>query len=125
MQELSHAITTLIARMESNPEEFFGDAPKWRFIFKENFREVLTEAEKGTLHTALMAVRRLEFDGLVVATLLKDKEDEHRYTARAASQLTNTNITNTAMTNIGVYSSNTSIGGAGISVANGGIGQTP
>ena len=119
MQELSHAIATLIARMESNPEEFFGDAPKWRFIFKENFREVLTEAEKGTLHTALLAVRRLEFDGLVVATLLKDKEDEHRYTvraasqARAASQLTDTNISNTTMDNIGVYSSNTSISAIG------------
>ena len=119
MQELSHAIATLIARMEPNPEEFFGDAPKWRFIFKDNFREVLTEAEKGTLHTALLAVRRLEFDGLVVATLLKDKEDEHRYTVGAAavvpggSSMANTNISNTTMANIGVYSSNTSIGAIG------------
>jgi hypothetical protein len=110
MQALSHAITTLVRRMESNPEEFFGDAPKWRFIFKENFREVLTEAEKGTLHTALLAVRRLEFDGLVVATLLiKDEEDDHRYIARAAAS----GLSGSSMTNIGMFSSGTSIGAKG------------
>jgi hypothetical protein len=59
--------------MDSNPEEFFGDAPKWRFMFAPNFREVLTEPEKGALHEALKNVRRKEFDNLVVKELLKEE----------------------------------------------------
>lgn len=37
MNELSTGVRTVIARMETNPEEFFGDAPKWRFISKRPF----------------------------------------------------------------------------------------
>jgi hypothetical protein len=59
--------------MESNPEEFFGEATKWRFMFSANFREVLTEPEKGALHEALKEVRRKEFDTLVVKELLKEE----------------------------------------------------
>ncbi len=66
-------VRTLVARMESNPEEFFGEATKWRFMFAANFREVLTEPEKGALHEALKEVRRKEFDTLVVKELLKEE----------------------------------------------------
>ena len=76
MAELSSGVKTLIARMESNPEEFYGEANKWRFIFRENFREVLTEPEKGALHEALKGVRRKEFDVLVVKVLLEDDMKE-------------------------------------------------
>lgn len=76
MAELSSGVKTLIARMESNPEEFYGEASKWRFIFRENFREVLTEPEKGALHEALKGVRRKEFDVLVVKVLLEDDMKE-------------------------------------------------
>lgn len=76
MAELSSGVQTLIARMESNPEEFYGEAHKWRFIFRENFREVLTEPEKGAIHEALKGVRRKEFDVLVVKVLLEDEMKE-------------------------------------------------
>jgi len=81
MDELSHGVSALLGRMESNPEEFFGDSPKWRFIFSEKFREVLTESEKGMIHTAMRTVRRTEFDALVVKTLLRDDtaEEERAY----------------------------------------------
>ncbi len=79
MSELSTGVKTLVARMATNPEEFFGDALKWRFMFKENFREVMTESEKATLHTALKEVRRKEFDALVVQTLLNDEVKERAY----------------------------------------------
>ena len=78
MAELSSGVKTLIARMESNPEEFYGEANKWRFIFRENFREVLTEPEKGALHEALKGVRRKEFDVLVVKVLLEDDMKEQQ-----------------------------------------------
>lgn len=73
MSEFSTGVETLINRMETNPEEFFNEADKWRFIFKEKFREVLTEQEKGAIHEALKAVRRKEFDYNVIQTLLKDE----------------------------------------------------
>jgi len=73
MSQFSDGVRTLVARMESNPEEFFGDAPKWNFMFKPNFREVLTEPEKGALHEALKAVRRKEFDSMVFKELLTEE----------------------------------------------------
>jgi hypothetical protein len=61
--------------MESNPEEFFDDAPKWGFMFAPNFRDVLTEPEKGALHEALKAVRRKEFDDKVMRRLMQEDID--------------------------------------------------
>ena len=85
MSEMCSGVRTLVARMESNPEEFFGEATKWRFMFAANFREVLTEPEKGALHEALKEVRRKEFDTLVVKELLKE-EMEDTLTMRASGR---------------------------------------
>lgn len=76
MSEMCSGVRTLVARMESNPEEFFGEATKWRFMFAANFREVLTEPEKGALHEALKEVRRKEFDTLVVKEILKEEMED-------------------------------------------------
>ncbi len=72
MAELSAGVRALVGRMESNPNEFYGEADKWRFMFSANFRDVLTEPEKGALHEALKEVRRKEFDEKVMRELLKD-----------------------------------------------------
>lgn len=73
MAELSAGVRALVGRMESNPNEFYGEAEKWRFMFSANFRDVLTEPEKGALHEALKEVRRKEFDEKVMRELLKDQ----------------------------------------------------
>jgi hypothetical protein len=73
MSNYSSGINAILARMDSNPSEFFGDGGKWRFIFKENFREVMTEPEKGALHEKLKEVRRQELDHMVMRTLLDDQ----------------------------------------------------
>ena len=83
MAELSTGVRTLLARMESNPEEFYGEADKWRFMFAPNFREVMTEPEKGALHEALAEVRRKEFDERVMRRLLQDDMDEQARDARS------------------------------------------
>ena len=75
MAELSTGVSILIGRMESNPEEFFDDAYKWGFMFSANFRDVLTEPEKGALHEALKAVRRKEFDDKVMRRLMQEDID--------------------------------------------------
>ena len=76
MTELSAGVRALIGRMESNPHEFYDDATKWRFLFGDKFREVMTEPEKGALHEALKHVRRKEFDQKVMRELLKDDMEE-------------------------------------------------
>jgi hypothetical protein len=76
MSELSAGVRALLGRMESNPEEFYGDASKWNFMFAANFRDVMTEPEKGALHEALKDVRRKEFDELVMRRILRDEENE-------------------------------------------------
>lgn len=73
MTNYSSGITAVLARMDTNPAEFFGDAGKWGFIFKDRFREVLTEPEKGALHEKLKEVRRQEFDHMVMRTVLDDQ----------------------------------------------------
>ena len=76
MEELSHGVAALLGRMESNPEEFYGESPKWRFIFSEKFRDVLTEAEKGMIHGAMKQLRRTELADTVVGTIMKISEAE-------------------------------------------------
>jgi hypothetical protein len=62
--------------MESNPNEFYGTADKWQFMFDAKYREVLTEPEKGAMHEALKEVRRKEFDEKVMRELLRDSMEE-------------------------------------------------
>jgi hypothetical protein len=67
--------------MASNPEEFFDEAPKWRFIFADRFRDTMTESEKGAIHGALKEVRRKEFEHKVMRTLLDDDLKERTRSA--------------------------------------------
>jgi len=80
MNEEKEVFTTgvdaLIGRMQTHPEEFFGDSGRWRFMYKEHFRDVMTESEKGRLHEALKVIRRMEFDSMVVKELMKDEREE-------------------------------------------------
>jgi hypothetical protein len=71
--------------MESNPDEFYGDASKWNFMFAANFRDVMTEPEKGALHEGLKNVRRKEFDELVMRRILRDEENEKMEQMRASA----------------------------------------
>ncbi len=97
MTELSAGVRALVGRMESNPEEFFDDAQKWRFMFGDKFREVMTEPEKGALHEGLKQVRRKEFDQKVMRELLKDEMEEqikggYYTTAQIGNTLTGSGI---------------------------------
>lgn len=75
-QVFTTGVDALIDRMKTHPEEFFGDSGRWRFMYKEHFRDVMTESEKGRLHEALGKVRRMEFDSMVVKELMKDEMKE-------------------------------------------------
>ena len=89
-EEKFHGVDMLINRMQTHPEEFFEHqnrllvesekyrGGRWSFIFKEYFHDCLTEAEKGRIHEAIRAVRRMEFDVLVLKELMRDEEAEKR-----------------------------------------------
>ena len=87
MSELSAGVRALLGRMESNPEEFYGNDSKWDFMFAPNFREVMTEPEKGALHAAMKGVRRKEFDELVMRRILRDTEEETVKQARSSGAI--------------------------------------
>ena len=76
MSEVNEGVQIILNRMESNPEEFFGDAGKWRWMFSETLREVMTEPEKAAIHSAMVKVRRLEITAKAVATVMPRDEEE-------------------------------------------------
>lgn len=76
MSEVNEGVQIILNRMESNPEEFFADVGKWRWIFSENLREVMTEPEKAAIHSAMVKVRRLEITAKAVATVMPQDEEE-------------------------------------------------
>jgi hypothetical protein len=87
MAEISNGVKILLGRMASHPEDFYGDALQWRFMFAEKFRDVLTEPEKGMIHEALKDLRRGEFDGLVVQAILRDEEEKKEEEEKVAAEL--------------------------------------
>ena len=93
MSELSAGVRALLGRMESNPEEFYGGASKWAFMFEPNFRDVMTEPEKGALHEALKEARRKEFDELVMRRILRDTEEETVKQARSSGAMSRGQVT--------------------------------
>ena len=75
-EKIFSGVDALIERMELYPEEFFESQDKrsrWSFMYKDYFRDALTETEKGRMHEAIRKMRRLEFDATVLKELMKDE----------------------------------------------------
>lgn len=87
MAEISNGVKILLGRMASHPEDFYGDALQWRFMFSEKFRDVLTEPEKGMIHEALEELRRGEFNSLVLQAILRDEEEKKEVEEKAAEAM--------------------------------------
>ena len=83
MSEVNEGVGIILARMESHPEEFFGmgemDSNKWRWIFSENLREVMTEPEKAAVFEGMKKVRRLEITHKAIATVMPEEEEDDDY----------------------------------------------
>jgi hypothetical protein len=90
MSEVNEGVGIILARMETHPEEFFGlgeTNSKWRWIFSENLREVMTEPEKAALHSGMTKVRRLEITHKAIATIMPAEEEEEKHEYRYATAL--------------------------------------
>jgi hypothetical protein len=95
MSEVNEGVQIILNRMESNPEEFFGDVGKWRWMFSENLREVMTEPEKAAIHSAMVKVRRLEITAKAVATVMPQDEEEETTSEYKWAKATSANIPQT------------------------------
>jgi hypothetical protein len=82
MSEVNEGVGIILARMETHPEEFFEthrENSKWRWIFSESLREVMTEPEKAAIHSGMTKVRRLEITAKAIATVMPKDEEEEKY----------------------------------------------
>jgi len=99
MSEVNEGVGIILARMETHPEEFFGlgeTNSKWRWIFSENLREVMTEPEKAALHSGMTKVRRLEITHKAIATIMpaeEEEEKEYRYKGKGLTTTVGSNGT--------------------------------
>lgn len=78
MSDINDGVSIILNRMESNPEEFFDahkEGNKWRWMFSENLREVMTEPEKAAIYEGMRKVRRLELTAKAVATVLPEAKE--------------------------------------------------
>jgi hypothetical protein len=83
MSEVNEGVGIILARMESHPEEFFGmhenSNNKWRWMFAESLREVMSEPEKAAIFEGMKKVRRLEITHKAIATIIPDEEEDDEY----------------------------------------------
>lgn len=73
---MNKGVEIVLARMDSNPEEFYQGSDKWKFIYTEYFRDAMTEAEKGMIFDKLKVIRNEEFTRKVITTLLPPDRKE-------------------------------------------------
>lgn len=79
MSEQFNGVDVLIDRMKQFPQEFFeqgGERSRWAFIYKDYFKDVLSESEKGRIHEQLKVVRRMELDAMILKELFKEEKKE-------------------------------------------------
>lgn len=72
-------VDAIVDRMKQFPHEFFeagAERSRWAFIYKDYFKDSLTESEKGRIHEQLKIVRRMEFDAMVLKELFKEEQKE-------------------------------------------------
>jgi hypothetical protein len=81
MSEVNEGVGIILARMETNPEEFFEshrENNKWRWMFSESLREVMSEPEKAAIFEGMKKVRRLEITHKAIATVMPKEEEEEK-----------------------------------------------
>ena len=73
---MNSGVEIVLARMATHPEEFYGENDKWKFIYKEYFRDAMTEAEKGAIFDQVKEIRKEEFTLYVMKTMMQEERNE-------------------------------------------------
>ena len=98
MADVNEGVQIIINRMGTHPEEFFGvsgEGHKWRWIFSENLREVMSEPEKAAIYEGMKNVRRLEITAKAIATVMPKDEEEQEQEKLYGGRATSANIPQT------------------------------
>jgi len=69
---MNDGVELILARMETHPEEFYGNVDRWKFIYSEHFRDAMSETEKGTIFDKLKEIRRQELTSKVMGVLTEN-----------------------------------------------------
>lgn len=72
---MNKGVEILLARMESNPEEFLRDSDRWEHLFN-HYKKYMTEDDKQAFWNKLCEVRTQEFTERVIKQLLEEKEEK-------------------------------------------------
>ncbi len=100
MSEMNEGVKIILARMETNPEDFFTvhkEYSPWRWIFDESVREVMTESEKAALYEGIKKVRRLMITHRAIETVMpKETVTESETQGLSGQGLWGSNISPTA-----------------------------
>jgi hypothetical protein len=75
--ELNQGVSIVLSRMDTHPEEFYANNDTWKFIYKEYFRDSMSETEKGMVFDKIKKIRRQEFTGAVLEALLVPDEKKN------------------------------------------------
>ena len=73
---MNSGVEIVLARMATHPEEFYGDSDKWKFIYKEYFRDAMTETEKGAIFDRIKEIRKEEFTLHVMKAITNEEHTE-------------------------------------------------
>lgn len=73
---MNSGVEIVLARMATHPEEFYGDNDKWKFIYKEYFRDAMTETEKGAIFDRIKEIRKEEFTLYVMKAITNEEHTE-------------------------------------------------
>jgi hypothetical protein len=70
-------VARLVGTVDTHPEEFYANNDTWKFIYKEYFRDSMSETEKGMVFDKIKKIRRQEFTGAVLEALLVPDEKKN------------------------------------------------
>lgn len=68
---MNDGVAIVLSRMETHPEEFHAGNDKWKFIYQEYFRDVMTETEKGMVFDKIKQIRRDELTAKVMTVMVE------------------------------------------------------
>jgi len=74
---MNSGVEIVLARMATHPEEFYGDSDKWKFIYKEYFRDAMTETEKGAIFDRIKEIRKEEFTLHVMKAMTEEPQEDN------------------------------------------------
>lgn len=69
--KMNDGVAIVLSRMETHPEEFHAGSDKWKFIYQEYFRDVMTETEKGMIFDKIKQIRRDELTAKVMTVMVE------------------------------------------------------